>query len=131
MKKTISHRFSKLSKQKQRRLELQKAIKALRVMSNQPHGLESLQAVVSADTVVVKLRRHAVPRQQATPPSQVRPSYSDQMFKMLDKAPVTLVREADYVDASIGETERAVRTLQRKPSSEVNAFYKRLAKQRA
>jgi hypothetical protein len=131
MKKRIPHSFSKLSKQKQHRLELQKVIKALRVMSNQPQELASMQAVVSADTVVVKLLRHAGSGQQANALDQVRPLYRVGWPKARAEPPASFARTDEYVDASIGETERAVRTLQRKPSSEVREFYKRLAKQNA
>lgn len=131
MKKLIPHHFSKLSKQKQHRLAIQKAIKALRVMSNQPLDLESMHAVVSADTVVVKLHRNAGLGRQANASDQVRPFYRVRLPRVRGEPPASIARAVDYVDASIVETERAVRTLQRKPSSEVNAFYKRLAKQNA
>lgn len=127
MKKSLPPRFSKMSKHKQRRQEIQKAIKALRVMSNQPRALESMRAVVSADTVVVKLQRQGIRDLQAAALNQARTVYRMRSPKLPSEPPASLARTRDYVDASIAETERAVRTLLREPSNEVKEFYKRLA----
>lgn len=129
MKKPTSQRLVKLYKLKGRRLEIQKAVKALRAMANHAKELESIQAVVSPDTVVVKRHRFSDLGQSAKLLERTRPSFQARFHKASNERPTS--RTEEYVDASIAETERAVRTLQRKPSSEVNDFYKRLAKQNA
>lgn len=112
IKKRLSRRLLKVAGQKHQRAELEKALKALMAMKNEPGKTRLVRAVVSADTVVVKVQngnsdlRGVIPATRKTRPGTHA-----------------------YVDQSIKDTERAIRTLQRTPSEKVKEFYDRLAAQ--
>ncbi|MHA6879911.1 hypothetical protein [Ralstonia pseudosolanacearum] len=111
-KNRISRRLLKVAANKPQRLELEKAMKALTALKNQPAKARLVRAVVSTDTVVVKVQE------------------KDSELRGVVHA-VRKVRSggAGFVDQSIKDTERAIRTLQRSPSDKVKEYYERLAAQ--
>lgn len=108
-RKQLSPRLLKVSKNKERRMELDKAMKALIAIKNQPSKVKLVRAAVSDNTVVVTVQR---------------------LDKDLRKLKRVGSYVAVYVDQSVKDTERAVRTLQRAPSEKVREFYERLAAQK-
>ncbi|QGZ56370.1 hypothetical protein [Paraburkholderia acidiphila] len=112
IEKRLSRRLIKVAKRKQHTLELQKAVKTITAIANQADKLELVRTVVSPDTVVVKVQKKNSPLRGITEHGQASAS-----------------AVGEFVDQSIRDTERAIRTLNRSPSDKVKAFYESLAAQ--
>lgn len=117
IKKNFSARVLKVEKKKQSRLELHRAIKLLRTFQSQQIEGNLVHTDVSDGTVIVKIQTTVGNVRRA---KQYSKHYSQR----------TESSSASFIDQSVKDTERAIRTLKRTPSEEVSEFYKRLAAQK-
>ncbi|WP_041680791.1 hypothetical protein [Cupriavidus necator] len=107
-----SRRLLKAAESKVQRSDLEKAMKVLKSFKNQPEKAKHVRAVVSSNTVVVKLQ------------------VGNSELKGISSAGHrVVVSSLSVVDQSVKDTERAIRTIQRAPSEKVKEFYERLASQ--
>lgn len=94
----------KVSGLKERRREIDLAMRVLSESKHQPARARKTRVIISGDTVLVT---NEAERQQARTARRIG--------------------QAEYIDQSVKDTERAVRTLRSTPSQKVKEFYEKLA----
>lgn len=108
----LSRRLLKVAESKHQRSDIEKALKVLKTLRNQPAKARLVRTVVSADTVVVKVQES-----------------NSELRGVGPNRRQTRSSNGSVVDQSVKDTERAIRTIQRTPSEKVREFYERLAEQ--